>query len=100
MIKHVVVWKLKDAAEGKTKEENAKIIKEGLEGLKSIIKELVGIEVGINLNNSDAAYDLVLITKFNFQKDLDAYQVNPNHVKVAKYIGKVISDRIVVDYNI
>ena len=34
MIKHIVMWKLKENAEGKTKEENAEIIKNGLEGLK------------------------------------------------------------------
>ena len=39
MIKHIVMWKLKENAEGKTKEENAEIIKNGLEGLdrKSVV---------------------------------------------------------------
>lgn len=100
MIRHVVAWKLKEIAEGKTKEENAKIIKQGLKGLKPIVKEIISIEVGINFNNSDAAFDLVLITNFNSIEDLNAYQTNPNHLKIAEYIGKVREDRIVADYNI
>lgn len=100
MIRHVVAWKLKEIAEGKTKEENAKIIKQGLEGLKPIVKEIISIEVGINFNNSDAAFDLVLITDFSSIEDLNAYQTNPNHLKIAGYIGKVREDRIVADYNI
>ena len=33
MIKHIVMWKLEDVTEGRTKLENAKIIKEKLEGV-------------------------------------------------------------------
>ncbi|MDI6031580.1 Dabb family protein [Flavobacterium sp. LB2P84] len=36
MIHHIVMWKLKDFAEGKSKAENAIILKERLEGLKRI----------------------------------------------------------------
>ena len=38
MIKHIVMWKLKEEAEGHSKEENAKLIKNMLEGLKDKIK--------------------------------------------------------------
>lgn len=34
MIKHIVMWKLKDEAEGNSKAENAQIIKNSLEDLK------------------------------------------------------------------
>ena len=37
MIKHIVMWKLKDEAEGNSKDENAKIIKNSLEDLKGKI---------------------------------------------------------------
>lgn len=64
MVKHVVAWKLKDEAEGNNKEKNAKIIKENLERLKDVIKEIKHIEVGININTSNAAFDLVLYSEF------------------------------------
>ena len=33
MIRHIVMWQLKDEAEGKSKQENAAIIKKSLEAL-------------------------------------------------------------------
>ena len=60
MIKHIVMWKLKDEAEGNSKDENAKIIKNSLEDLKGKINEIVDIEVGIDVNKSEQAYDVVL----------------------------------------
>lgn len=98
MIKHIVMWKLKDNAQGSTKEENSKRIKRELEALKGVIKELVDIEVGINVEPSDAAFDLVLYSVFNSKEDLDSYQNNPNHLKVAGFIRSVKEDRVVVDY--
>jgi hypothetical protein len=49
MIKHIVMWKLEENAEGNTKLENAKIIKEKLEALVGIIPEIVELEVGIDI---------------------------------------------------
>lgn len=98
MIKHIVVWKLKDFAEGKSREENAGIIKSRLEALKNIISEIKHIEVGIDINRSDAAYDIVLYSEFETGEDLEKYQKHPEHVKVAEYVAKVRENRIVVDY--
>ena len=50
MIRHIVFWKLKDTAEGKTKQENAEHIKKSLESLKGIIPGMIDAEVGINEN--------------------------------------------------
>lgn len=98
MIKHIVAWKLKDEAEGNNKKENAKIIKERLEALRNIIAEIKNIEVGVNINDSSAAYDAVLYSEFETIEDLEKYQKHPEHVKVAEFIGKIREDRIVVDY--
>ncbi|OFI05836.1 stress responsive A/B barrel domain protein [Clostridium acetireducens DSM 10703] len=100
MIKHIVMWKLKDTAEGSTKIENAKKIKNDLELLKGVIAELYSIEVGIDINKSEAAYDLVLYSEFKDQKSLDIYQNHPEHLKVAGFVKKVSENRIVVDYEI
>lgn len=100
MIKHVVMWKLKDNAEGRSKIENLEYIKKELEVLKGEINEIKNIEVGINIVDDPGAYDLVLYSEFNSQKDLDIYQKHPSHVKIAEYIGKVRESRVVVDYEI
>jgi hypothetical protein len=100
MIKHVVMWKLKDIAEGKTKAENAEVMKELLEDLPNKIEELTSAEVGINILEGDegAICDVVLTTECASEEDLKAYAVHPDHQKVVKFIKKVVSERRVVDY--
>ena len=100
MIKHIVMWKLKETAEGKTKEENAVIIKNGLEGLKEKLDFLQAVEVGINFNTSEMAYDVVLYTEFDSKEDLNRYQNHEEHLKVASYVRKVNASRVVVDYEV
>lgn len=100
MIKHIVMWKLKEFAEGKSKLENASIIKENLEGLKKEVAEIKDIEVGIDINKTQQAYDVVLYSKFETMEDLNTYQNHPLHVKVGEFIKKVNEGRIVVDYEV
>jgi len=92
------MWTLKEEALGKTKVEIAEIFKEKLEGLKSEIKEIVDIEVGINICDSDQAFDVVLYSTFKNSDDLAIYQKHPKHVEVGEFVAQVKVDRRVVDY--
>lgn len=100
MIHHIVMWKLKDEAEGADKKTNAMKIKNMLEALPKEIPWIEFIEVGININESDASYDAALYSKFRTQKDLHDYQVHPEHKKVSEFVGKVRTSRAVVDYEV
>ncbi len=100
MIKHIVMWKLKDSAEAKSKEENARLIKMKIEELKGKIDEIVDIEVGINIVDDPAAYDLVLYSVFKNRDDLDSYAKNPIHLEVVDMVKKLVVLRVVVDYKI
>ena len=95
MVKHIVLWKLMDTAEGKTKAENAAIIKEGLEAL---VGQIDGLEKAhVSLGTNPQGFDLCLYSEFSSQEALDGYQVNPLHGKVRQYVRKVITDRVVFD---
>ena len=96
MIKHIVCWKLKE----ENKEENCRKIKQMLEDLIPVIKEIKSLEVGVNFNFSENSFDLCLVSEFESAEDLEKYKVNENHVKVSKFVRSVIEDRISVDYNI
>jgi len=101
MIKHIVFFGLSENAEGKSKVENAQIIKESLENLKHFIPEIKKIEVGINIPNVPKTnYDIALYTEFDSFEDVDVYQEHPEHKKVAAYIAKVYVSRAAVDYQI
>jgi len=98
MIKHIVMWKLKEPETGASKGEAALRIKEVLDGLPGIVPTLRALEVGININPSDAADDIVLVTRFDSGADLDAYQIHPAHQAAAAVIRPLVATRRVVDY--
>ena len=98
MIKHIVLFKFKDFAEGEDKSRNIQKMKSQLDALKNIIDEIKFFEVGINFSNSDAAYDLALCSEFESKEDLHSYQRHPEHLKVADLIKKVCEARVVADY--
>ena len=100
MIKHLVMWKLKDFAGGATKTVNALKMKELLESLKNKISMIKDIEVGINVINTDASADVVLYSEFKNMDDLNAYQKHPEHEKVVSFIKEVVVERRVVDYEV
>ncbi len=94
MVKHIVMWTLKN----ENKDENAKKMKTDLEALKNKIDFLRFIQVGINFNSTDSAYDVVLVTEFDSRADLEAYQVHPEHKAVGVFVRSVVEKRAVVDY--
>jgi len=99
MIKHIVMWKLKEVSECGDRLHNAKKMKHELEALKTKIPQIRHIEVGINDIPSDASYDVVLYSEFNNDEDLALYQKHPEHQKVADFIAKARERRAVVDYH-
>lgn len=98
MIHHIVMWKLKDSAEGKSKAENVQVIKEKLESLAEVIPQIESLHVGINIENKYTNFDVVLDSYFESMDDLMAYQIHPKHNEVADFIGKVREERSCVDY--
>lgn len=102
MIRHVVMWKLKDEAEGASKEKNAEKMKLILEGLKVNIDEIKSVEVGINITDEDeeagSAFDVVLISDFETELDYTMYTRNAHHKKAIEFINSVIDERHFVDY--
>lgn len=100
MIKHIVMWKLKDEAAGSGKAKNAELIRSKLEDLKRKIPELLEVEVGICMleNNDPSISDVVLCSSFRSETDLKTYAKHPAHLEVVEFIKKVVSERRVVDY--
>ncbi len=86
MVKHVIVWTLKDELSADEKVQVKQGIKEGLEGLQGKIPGLLEIKVYTDgLESSNA--DLILDSTFESAEALNGYSVHPDHVAVAQ--GKV-----------
>ena len=86
MVKHVIVWTLKDEFSEDEKKEIKSGIKAGLEGLAGKIPGLVEIHVLTDGLGSSSG-DLMLDSTFEDEDCLKGYSVHPAHVEVAN--GKV-----------
>ena len=82
MVKHVILWQLKDELSAEEKAAVKAGIKEGLESLSGKIPGLVDIHVNIDALPSSNA-DLMLDTTFESAEALKGYSTHPAHVAVA-----------------
>ena len=100
MIKHIVMFRLKESALGRSKNENLQELKILLESLQEKIPVVKCLEVGINMGKSASASDIALYSEFDDMQALENYRIHPEHVKVVDYIDKVCSERRVADYEV
>jgi len=91
MIKHIVMWKLRDKAD-------AMEIKDKLEALKGKIPGLLHIEVGIDFLGSEQSADVVLHAELENREALESYQMHPEHQAVVPLVKAAAIARTVVDY--
>ncbi len=98
MVKHIILWQLKDELSEDEKIKVKADIKAGLEGLAGQIPGLIDIKVQTEgLASSNA--DLMLDSSFEDEASLKGYAVHPAHVAVAD--GKVrpfTKNRVCLDY--
>ena len=98
MVKHVILWTLKEEFSAEQKAEIKRGIKEGLEGLAGQIPGLLEIRINIEpLPSSNC--DLMLDSLFEDESALKGYAVHPAHLAVAN--GKVrpfTASRVCMDY--
>ncbi|MCW8955988.1 MAG: Dabb family protein [Gammaproteobacteria bacterium] len=102
MIKHIVLWKLKENADGRSKSENALLLKQRLENLNGRIPGMGLLEVGINTSNTDSndEGDVILYSEFETMEALEAYYPHPDHVKLKDFVQAIRSERRVIDYQV
>ena len=96
MIKHIVLWKLKDRAAGADNAENAPIIKNRLEGLMGKSEGLRFIQVGPCV--SGEAGGLCLYSELDDLDALGFYARHPLHLEVQQFVREVVCDRAACDF--
>jgi len=100
MIKHIVMWTLKDEVDGSTAKENAAKMKEMLEALNGRIEGLKHIEVSCDIVDSDPEVHIILQSEHDDVNALNFYQNHPEHQACILFVKSVVSSRKVVDYEI
>ena len=87
MVKHIILWKLRDDLSNEEKQRVKKDIKAGLEGLAGRIPGLLSIVVNVDGRLESSNADVMLDSTFTDEAALKAYAIHPEHVAVAD--GKV-----------
>lgn len=95
MVKHIVMWRLRDKD---TKDADASRIKALLEGLTGRIPGLLKIEVGINFIEDANSADVVLYSEFRDAAALADYQTHPLHLEVVPQVKALAVERRSADY--
>ncbi|MFK5937869.1 MAG: Dabb family protein [Sulfurimonas sp.] len=94
MIVHIVMFKFKE----ENRVQNIKIVEQKLKNLVQKIEVLKSMEVGIDFNGSERAFDLSLYSTFRSKEDLKIYATHPEHLKVVALIKELTQETKVVDY--
>lgn len=97
MLHHIVMWKIKENANGKTKEENINLLLSGYEELKKHIPSIENAKMYRNVAEGDMN-DVVLLTCFESKEELDAYINHPKHREYSAFCKTVRETRSAVDY--
>ena len=99
MYLHLVMWCLKDKANGMSRPELATEVKRRLDALPEIIKEIRQYDVGINIGDYGASFfDVGLISSFDTKADFERYCQYPEHDEVVAFIQSVQEDEQIVDF--
>lgn len=98
MITHIVQWRVRDEADGMDKERILAKMQTMLEDLNGKIPEIITLSVGVNERPGDNASDLVLLSTFADWDALKRYAEHPDHLHVVDFVGRVVTERRVVDF--
>jgi quinol monooxygenase YgiN len=91
MIRHIVMWTLRDASD-------AARFKALLDSCANLVPGMHQFEVGIRSDGLDANADVVLVSLFSDLAALDAYQNHPRHKSVSAELGPMREARHILDY--
>lgn len=97
MVKHIILWKLKETLSEEEKEAARAEAKRRLENLNGKIDGMISLKVVTDRLPSSNA-DMMLDSEFETVEALAGYQVNPLHVEAATYVRSVVEARLCLDF--
>ena len=97
MVKHIVLFKLKDEVPETDKLVVMNKFKEAIEALPANISVIRKIEVGLNMNPGES-WHIALYSEFDNLDDVKFYATHPDHVAAGKILAETKESRACVDY--
>lgn len=99
MVKHIVLFKLKDEVSADEKLAAMNNFKAAIEALPAKIPVIRKVEVGLNMNPGET-WNIALYSEFETLDDVKSYAVHPDHVAAGKLLATVKESRACVDYEL
>jgi hypothetical protein len=100
MIRHVVMWKMKEEALGMQRLELAAEFKRRLMSLVGVVPEIGFFQMGGNVLASETAMDVALVSDFADLAALKRYTEHPEHLKVLDFVRQIVAERRAVDFEL
>lgn len=100
MLKHIVMWTLKEHAEGADRAANAREMKRRLDECRDIVPGMRTFEVVIAQPGLEATCDVALYSEFDDRAALEAYVKHPVHQALVPFIGAIRDQRQCFDYEV
>lgn len=97
MVKHIILWKLKESFTEEEKAEARAEAKRRLEALNGQIDGMISLKVVTDRLPSSNA-DMMLDSEFESVEALAGYQTNPKHLEAAGYVRSVVEARLCLDF--
>ena len=97
MIRHVIIWDLKEELTAEERLSAKAEIKEKLEALAGRIDGLREIHVYTDLLDSSKG-DIMLDSVFDSREALAGYQIHPEHLKAAEAVKRAVCHRSCADF--
>ena len=97
MVRHIVLFRLKESLSQAEKRDIAVRFKTAIEALPEVIGFIGKIEVGLNINPGEQ-WHIALYSEFDSLDDVKYYAQHPDHVAAGKLLAHVKESRACVDY--
>jgi len=100
MIRHIVMFKLKNFPDESEKMAAAQEVIKQLDELPSKINVIRRYEAGIDVRKLSWSYDVVLTMDFDTMADLDTYTVHPAHQEFIVFNKDYSAEKVCIDYEV
>jgi hypothetical protein len=98
MLRHIIMFKLKESTSTPEGRKMAEIVKKELEKLKDNIHVIKNLEVGINVINAPHSFDVVLTVDFDQPDHFEIYKFHPAHQAFIEFNKNYSVSKAAVDY--
>ncbi|MDR0938368.1 MAG: Dabb family protein [Mediterranea sp.] len=99
MVKHIVIFKLKDSLPDEEKRAIGLRFKAAIEALPATISVIRKVEVGLNMNPGET-WHVALYSEFDTLDDVAFYASHPDHVAASQILAGAKESRACADYEV